>query len=178
MNRVVVKIGGSLIDAAEGVLNELLASGVSALVVPGGGIFADSVRAADLDVDSAHWQAISSMNRYGRYLSTFGFPVTEHLSMPESGVSILLPEKVLREADPLPHSWDVTSDSLALWMAGELGVPLLLVKSRDGDASDLELVDAYFSNLSASLDVPVYFANGRSCGSVTRVLEADEATLL
>ncbi|HJJ66633.1 MAG TPA: uridylate kinase, partial [Methanocorpusculum sp.] len=116
MNRVVVKIGGSLIDAAEGVLNELLASGVSALVVPGGGIFADSVRAADLDDDSAHWQAISSMNRYGRYLSTFGFPVTEHLSMPESGVSILLPEKVLREADPLPHSWDVTSDSLALWM--------------------------------------------------------------
>ncbi|HJJ64655.1 MAG TPA: uridylate kinase [Methanocorpusculum sp.] len=178
MNRVVVKIGGSLIDAAEGVLNELLASGVSALVVPGGGIFADSVRAADLDDDSAHWQAISSMNRYGRYLSTFGFPVTEHLSMPESCVSILLPEKVLREADPLPHSWDVTSDSLALWMAGELGVPLLLVKSRDGDASDLELVDAYFSNLSASLDVPVYFANGRSCGSVTRVLEADEATLL
>ena len=166
MNRVVVKIGGSLIDAAEGVLNELLASGVSALVVPGGGIFADSVRAAVLDDDSAHWQAISSMNRYGRYLSTFGFPVTEHLSMPESGVSILLPEKVLRDSDPLPHSWDVTSDSLALWMAGELGVPLLLVKSRDGDASDLELVDAYFSTLSASLDVPVCFANGRSEGSV------------
>ncbi|HJJ62715.1 MAG TPA: uridylate kinase, partial [Methanocorpusculum sp.] len=68
MKRVVVKIGGSLIDAAEGVLKELLASGVSALVVPGGGIFADSVRAADLDDDSAHWQAISSMNRYGRFL--------------------------------------------------------------------------------------------------------------
>ncbi len=171
MKRVVVKIGGSLIDAAEGVLKELLASGVSALVVPGGGIFADSVRAADLDDDSAHWQAISSMNRYGRFLSTFGFPVTETLSMPESGISILLPEKVLRSADPLPHSWDVTSDSLALWMAGELGVPLLLlVKSREGDASDLELVDAYFSTLSASLDVPVCFANGRSEGSVTRQL--------
>ena len=170
MKRVVVKIGGSLIDAAEGVLKELLASGVSALVVPGGGIFADSVRTADLDDDSAHWQAISSMNRYGRFLSTFGFPVTETLSMPESGISILLPEKVLRMADPLPHSWDVTSDSLALWMAGELGVPLLLVKSREGDASDLELVDAYFSTLSASLDVPVYFANGRDGGSVTRQL--------
>ena len=163
MKRVVVKIGGSLIDAAAGVLKELLASGVSALVVPGGGVFADSVRAADLD-------AISSMNRYGRFLSTFGYPVTETLSMPESGISILLPEKVLRSADPLPHSWDVTSDSLALWMAGELGVPLLLVKSREGDASDLELVDAYFSTLSASLDVPVCFANGRSEGSVTRQL--------
>ncbi|HJJ71419.1 MAG TPA: uridylate kinase, partial [Methanocorpusculum sp.] len=88
----------------------------------------------------------------------------------ESGISILLPEKVLRSADPLPHSWDVTSDSLALWVAGELGVPLLLVKSREGDASDLELVDAYFSTLSASLDVPVCFANGRSDGSVTRKL--------
>jgi len=178
MNGVVVKIGGSLLDTAENVLAELSASDIPLLVVPGGGIFADSVRAADLDDDAAHWQAISSMNRYGRYLSTFGFPVTETFSSPKSGVSILLPEKILRASDPLPHSWDVTSDSLALWLAGELSLPLLLVKSREGDASDLALVDAYFSTLLSSIGVPVYFANGREKGSVTRQLEALEATLL
>ncbi|MBE6506930.1 MAG: hypothetical protein E7Z72_03260 [Methanocorpusculum parvum] len=93
-------------------------------------------------------------------------------------MSILLPEKILRASDPLPHSWDVTSDSLALWMAGELSLPLLLVKSREGDTSDLALVDAYFSTLLSSIGVPVYFANGRVRGSVTRQLEALEATLL
>lgn len=178
MEGVVVKIGGSLIDAAEGVLAELRSAGIPALVIPGGGVFADAVRAASLDDDAAHWQAISSMNRYGRYLSTFGFPVTETLSLPDSGVSILLPEKVLRTADPLPHSWDVTSDSIALWAAGELQASLLLVKSREGDASDSALVDAYFPSLSASLDVPVRFANGRERGSVTHQLSAMQATLL
>ena len=178
MQGVVVKIGGSLIDAAGGVLKELAESKIPVLVIPGGGVFADSVRAAELDDDASHWQAISSMNRYGRFLSTFGFPVTESLALPKEGVSILLPEKILRRCDPLPHSWDVTSDSIALWAAGELAASLLLIKSREGDASDTELVDAYFPHLQASLDVSVRFANGRAEGSVSRQLSAVEATRL
>ena len=178
MEGIVVKIGGSLIDAAGAVLAELSAAKLPVLVIPGGGVFADSVRAAELSDDAAHWQAISSMNRYGRFLSTFGFPVTETLAMPKSGISILLPERVLRTCDPLPHSWDVTSDSIALWAAGELSASLLLVKSREGDALDTELVDAYFPHLLDSLDVSVRFANGRAEGSVSRQLAAVEATRL
>lgn len=178
MAGVVVKIGGSLIDAAGDVLSEISAAGVPVLVIPGGGVFADLVRAAELDDDAAHWQAISSMNRYGRFLSTFGCPVTETLALPDKGARILLPEKVLRISDPLPHSWDVTSDSLALWAAGELGVPLLLVKSRAGDADDPELVDAYFPQISASVDVPVFFSNGRETGSVFRQIQSIQATRL
>ena len=178
MEGIVVKIGGSLIDAAGAVLAELSAAKLPVLVIPGGGIFADSVRAAELNDDAAHWQAISSMNRYGRFLSTFGFPVTETLAMPKSGISILLPERVLRTRDPLPHSWDVTSDSIALWAAGELSASLLLVKSREGDALDTELVDAYFPHLLDSLDVSVRFANGRAEGSVSCQLAAVKATRL
>ncbi len=174
---VVIKIGGSLIDVGGTVLEEIEAAGVSALIIPGGGIFADSVRAASLDDDAAHWQAIASMNRYGRFLSTFGFPITERLETP-AGVQIFLPEKVLREADPLPHSWDVTSDSIALWVAGQLDAPLLLVKSREGDVGDTELVDAYFSKMMASTGVSVSTANGRERGSVTRQISAIEATRL
>jgi len=34
--------------------------------------------------------------------------------------------------DPLPHSWDVTSDTIAAWVAATLQGELLLLKSVDG----------------------------------------------
>ena len=36
-------------------------------------------------------------------------------------VPVLAPSAWLRAADPLPHSWDVTSDSIAAWIAGQAG---------------------------------------------------------
>ena len=45
-------------------------------------------------------------------------------------VPVLAPSRWLREADPLPHSWDVTSDSIAAWVAGQAGAStLVLVKA-------------------------------------------------
>jgi aspartokinase-like uncharacterized kinase len=45
----------------------------------------------------------------------------------------LLPFDWLRRADPLPHSWDVTSDSIAAWFARALRARrLMLVKHMDG----------------------------------------------
>ena len=38
----------------------------------------------------------------------------------------------MRQRDPLPSSWDVTSDSIAAWIAAELGIELLVLKSVDG----------------------------------------------
>jgi aspartokinase-like uncharacterized kinase len=70
------------------------------------------------------------MEQYGWYLSRFGLPVTEELAMPETP-RILLPYSILRSRDPLPHSWDVTSDTIAAWCAQVLGVPLVLLKSVD-----------------------------------------------
>ena len=32
----------------------------------------------------------------------------------------------------LPHTWDVTSDTIAAWVAATLGLDLLLLKSVDG----------------------------------------------
>jgi hypothetical protein len=46
---------------------------------------------------------------------------------------VLAPSAWLLRADPLPHSWDVTSDSIAAWIAHALRVrQLMLVKHEDG----------------------------------------------
>ncbi len=133
---IVVKLGGSLMDLAERILAELSSSGRTVLIVPGGGMFADDVRRLGVDGDAAHWMAIAGMEQHGWYLTTFGVAATDKLAMPEEGISILLPYRVFRDCDPLPHSWNVTSDSLAAWVAGTLGVPLILLKSVDGIPGD------------------------------------------
>jgi aspartokinase-like uncharacterized kinase len=57
---------------------------------------------------------------------------------------ILAPSTWLRRSDPLPHSWDVTSDSIAAWVAGEVGAErLVLAKAAKADLS--ALVDPHFA---------------------------------
>jgi len=158
---IVVKLGGSLADIAGDIMSDISASSVPVLIVPGGGTFADAVRKKNLDDDNSHWQAISAMNRYGVYLATFGFPLTETLDMPKKGITILLPEKILRKQDPLPHSWDVTSDSIALWIAQTMNSPLLLIKSRDGNPTDSDYIDSYFMTLNQTGKCTISFVNGR-----------------
>ena len=44
-------------------------------------------------------------------------------------IPVLAPYAWLRRADPLPHSWEVTSDSIAAWIARAIGASrLVLVK--------------------------------------------------
>ena len=48
-------------------------------------------------------------------------------------LNVLAPSAWLLRADPLPHSWDITSDSIAAWIARVLGARrLMLVKHEDG----------------------------------------------
>jgi 5-(aminomethyl)-3-furanmethanol phosphate kinase len=54
-------------------------------------------------------------------------------SVRDGGVSVLLPAALLAERDPLPASWTVTSDSIAVWVAGAAGAGrLVLVKPVAG----------------------------------------------
>ena len=88
-------------------------------------------REAGLDEETAHWEAIAAMDEYGRYIASQGIPATDRLAVPDRTV-VLLPARVLREWDPLPHSWDVTSDIVAAWVAFSLCLDLLLLKSVEG----------------------------------------------
>jgi dihydroneopterin aldolase len=48
------------------------------------------------------------------------------------GVPVWFPARIVRSAKDIPWSWDVTSDSLAAWLAGRLGAKhVLLVKHAE-----------------------------------------------
>jgi len=155
----VVKLGGGLLGqdgAFERSTAALAAIGASRpfLVVPGGGPFAEVVRERcrhlQIDADTAHWMAILSMDQYAHVITCRirrAALVERERDIPVAlaagRIPVLAPYHWLRAADPLPHSWDVTSDSIAAWLAGALGAArLILLKPVAGDP--VNLADPYF----------------------------------
>jgi 5-(aminomethyl)-3-furanmethanol phosphate kinase len=141
----VIKVGGSLAERPARLrrLMETLAGAGRRhrlVVVPGGGSFADEVRRADrrfaLGNSAAHWMAILAMDQYGYLLARLApgaALVRTRSGLAPGRLNVLAPSAWLRRADPLPHSWAVTSDSIAAWIARVLGARrLLLVKHEDG----------------------------------------------
>ena len=140
-----IKVGGSL-GARPAQLRRLMETLADAgrrhwlVVVPGGGSFADEVRRADrrfaLGDSAAHWMAILAMDQYAYLLARLApgaALVRSRRALAPGRLNVLAPSAWLRRADPLPHSWDVTSDSIAAWVAHALRVRrLLLVKHVDG----------------------------------------------
>ncbi len=145
---LVCKIGGSL--GKPEVLRPLLKTleAVRAehriVVVPGGGAFADAVRTEtatfQLGETASHWMAILAMDQYGYLLADLGqatrtvrTPAQIEEALQDGAVPILLPSTLLLAADPLPHSWEVTSDTIAAHLAVSFGGELLvLLKDVDG----------------------------------------------
>ncbi|MCW7076673.1 MAG: amino acid kinase [Candidatus Syntrophoarchaeum sp.] len=138
---IVLKLGGSLIDSVELLLislNELSERyGLNIVIVPGGGVFADTVRkyGSKLSDGAAHTMAILAMDQYGIYLADLGgIRVIDRLDEIEDldGVSILLLNQIMKERDPLPQTWDVTSDTIAAWVSKELNGSLIKLTDVDG----------------------------------------------
>ena len=127
----VVKLGGSLTGQIPEIVSLLQESGQDFLIVPGGGAGADAIRAQHLDDDTAHWMAIDAMEETGHLIELCGVAATNVLQQPR-GVMVLFPASLLRMHDPLPHSWDVTSDTIAAWVAKSIGCDLIILKSVDG----------------------------------------------
>ena len=158
----VIKVGGGVLaraDTFHAVIAEIsLANREAAqLIVPGGGPFADTVRDIDRQVglsdDAAHWMAILAMDQYAHLIAS-RLPSGEVVCGPDEIESalqrrrtpVLAPYQWLRDVDPLPHSWDVTSDSIAAWVAGQVGAERLVLVKPAG-ASGLAVVDACFSSV-------------------------------
>ena len=188
----VVKLGGSLIGtpALPRWLDAIAeaGSGHRIIVVPGGGLFSDAVREAQnrlqFDDAVAHRMAMQGMRQFGwalnalmGALSASGLTGLADILAGDSdrGVWIWDPCDPRLVGSDLPEDWRVTSDSLSLWLCGEIeDSSLLLVKSRTptGDASDVRglagesFVDEYFPVLWRDIDRPAWW------------LTADQSTAL
>src|SRR5207244_2632696 len=57
---------------------------------------------------------------------------------------VLAPYRWLRAADPLPHSWEVTSDTIAAWLAGELRARRVVLIKPAHALDSKTIVDSYF----------------------------------
>jgi aspartokinase-like uncharacterized kinase len=139
----VVKLGGSLADSPHlkrwlAVLSE---AGGAAVIVPGGGPFADQVRAAQkrwrFDEAAAHHMALLAMEQYGRMLGALQAglrPADSRTAIAGArragSAAIWMPTRMVLGEPRIAASWDITSDSLAAWLAGVLRADrLVLVKS-------------------------------------------------
>lgn len=177
---LIIKLGGSLIDS------EYLSSWLDQLtrlktqkicIVPGGGPFADLVREVDhkyrLNHHNAHAMAILAMQQYALVLSNTNpsyicVSNIESLLNKQEGLYIWLPYDSVMQKCTLPHSWEVTSDSLAVWLACQCEAEhLCLVKSHDVDEGFYQpeihasLVDKFFPQIMQDYrgEISIYSAS-------------------
>ena len=147
---ILFKIGGSVLEnknLLESTISQITPlheeSAVKRIVIiPGGGSYANLIREiykiADIGDELAHWMAIYTLNFNGKRLSRLypNFKLIEEINdilHSSRIICIFLPFRYLEKTDELPHNWNVTSDSIALFIAYKLGLKeVFLVKDIDG----------------------------------------------
>lgn len=177
---VVIKLGGSLLsDPQDDRLRRWCARLTGehagrALIVPGGGPYADAVREAQarwgFSDDAAHRMALRAMDQCGLMLCDL-FPGLAACDDPATLVDLCaagrtpvwLPARPLDLDTTLPRDWTVTSDSIAVWLAARIGSPqVLLVKSCVLPTNDLAvlaatgIVDRHLPELAARTGIAVH----------------------
>ena len=140
---VVVKLGGSVVrsGALAGWLDVIASAACPVVVVPGGGALADEVRACQTQLgfgdQAAHRMALLAMDQLAWAVAGLrpGFSVgakEEELwaVLDRKRIAVWAPYALVAERSDIEESWRLTSDSLALWLAGRLGATrCYLVKS-------------------------------------------------
>jgi aspartokinase-like uncharacterized kinase len=211
----VIKIGGSLAEDPERLrvlctkLSEFAKKHVI-VVVPGGGRFADVVRDFDQRFTLAdaisHRMAILGMDQFGLLLSQIipnscaTYLLSDAKQLSEIGVvPVFLPSRLMFQEDPLENSWNVTSDSIAAYVASRLrAAKVLLVTDVDGiftkdpkrhaDAVLIErlsaeellklnhrtCVDRYLPKLLLDVQVDCYVVNGKYPERIEAVLAGQQ----
>lgn len=189
----VVKVGGSLLsfEGLVGAIRRWLRAQSVAhhVLIIGGGRLADEIRRFDemfhLGEEASHWLCVDALRITARAI---------HGALPETmlcedlmelqayieaaaapTVTLFDPAPFLRQVDccisaePLPHNWTVTTDSIAARVAQVLGADeLVLLKSTERPPADSELssgekpyVDQYFPLLAHKI-AKVRFVNLRA----------------
>jgi aspartokinase-like uncharacterized kinase len=180
---VVIKLGGSIVRARQlGAWLDVIAGAQSPLVVvTGGGALADEVRTCQRDLGfddaAAHRMALLAMDQLALAVASVrpGLEVgsTEAALrdiLARGHVAVWAPYASIAGRMDVEESWRLTSDSLALWLAGQLGArACYIIKSvaaPTGSRTAMALagdgvLDAAFPDMLTETGVPaVMFGQG------------------
>ncbi len=167
---IIVKIGGKILENKENLestiaqFKHICENDIvqKIIIIPGGGTYANFVRKIDEKIsigdDLSHWMAIFAMNCNGielsqKYNDIKFFDNLGELKKSNERIAIFLPYDFINQRDELPHIWDVTSDSITLYIAHHLGLKdCFLIKDIDGIISNnneilRELTTSEYNNL-------------------------------
>lgn len=185
---IIIKLGGSLShsDALANCLNavEKNYQGRAVVIVPGGGAFVDQVRLAQqhwqLDDTTAHHMALLAMQQMALMFKGLkpGFAMAHTVSAIQEQLNrqktvIWSPDIIELDNAGIPASWDITSDSLAAWLAKTVSATeLILIKSAAIDANlslqqlaEQNIVDKAFCDLVAQAAFKIHIINAQSWGA-------------
>lgn len=203
----VLKVGGSLFPEDAVKLCRTL-EGKDVMVISGGGKLANQLRAYDEKMSfsdtATHKSAILCMDILGMLLADkissaeVIYTFKQAKSALKSGrLPILLPFQYLDDADPVEHSWGVTSDSLSLYIAHQLKAKLLIATDVDGiydqkpsedgariikNISAKKLldfgetsVDEFLAKLLLQYETSCYVVNGKYPERVLSIIEGESS---
>ena len=113
------------------------------VIILGGGEFANLIRKYNLDIDFSqevnHWTAIDCMDIIAKLVNDkvesakLAYSIDEANEISDDGFTpIFVVSEFLRSEDPFECSWDVTSDSIAAYVAHLLNANLLIVTNVNG----------------------------------------------
>ncbi|MGR8999153.1 MAG: amino acid kinase family protein [Gammaproteobacteria bacterium] len=179
---IVIKLGGSLtgsdalLKCLESIEQNYQPGEV--VIVPGGGAFADQVRLAQyhwkFDDKTAHSMAILAMQQMAMLFKglkshfEIARSVTDiHKQLHQQKIVIWSPDIIDLDNAGIQATWDITSDSLAAWLAGILSArKLILVKSTIIDAglslqelAEQNIVDKAFCDFAVLSSIKINIVN-------------------
>ncbi|MHA1256774.1 MAG: amino acid kinase family protein, partial [Promethearchaeota archaeon] len=179
---IIVKIGGKILENKENLestiaqFKHICENDIvqKIIIIPGGGTYANFVRKIDEKIsigdELSHWMAIFAMNCNGielsqKYNDIKYFDNLGELKKSNGRIVIFLPYDFINQRDELLHSWDVTSDSITVYIAHQLGLKeCFLIKDIDGIISNKnkilrELTTSEYKNLKNTNKILTINAN-------------------
>ena len=191
----VIKLGGSLLSSGSlkewlSIITELGAGKL--VIVPGGGLFAEHVRNVQkewkFDDKTAHQMALLAMEQYAHLLKSHapaldfsdsieGIKKAVNLDL----IPVWLPFKMITQCQKLSSNWNLTSDSLALWLANQLNAEhTLLVKSlsvsgmNSRQLSELGMVDEDFPEFVNKLESGLWWLDQNDMNDLKKLLKKND----
>lgn len=214
IDKLILKISGHLIkypnalsELVNTILNAQKSNDILIVLIPGGSVFSDLVNELQARLkfndDIAHWMAIKAMEVYGSYISNmFSSIIMEVYDLSTinsfndlTKIPLLMPYRLIKNMDELPHSWDVTSDSIAIYLAHKLGLhKAIMAKLVDGivrngkmlrrvnvdEVLNTNVIDNYSKTLIKTLSIKVIIFNALKPWLLNKIINEvdDEYTII